>query len=651
MHHFETSLAKPTVKFCVPDLELIANQDIDLPGLQAIVEMNALVLGVYTHFPNGLAQFRKLTEEDEGVLEADMLQAGAGTPVSVSRPSYVDENEQYYYLRRHYFLHVTRLEASLVDSKQQLEGTQETLTDTKELLIQAEFALHQAQGEWQKQTVQYEEEHELDLTKMQVLPFCDYHQVTALVLKKLKKQHEELREAFDQKDEELQEQQKLSSERDEQLLQKETELNAARNVVAEIHDQGKHHEDQIQEFNSNFETLRLDHNALELRYQANLNVQEEFREDVRQRNETIQALQEDLKKSHNELEKALQDIEQQQESQEAMHTQIEELQAELASVSIAASPSSFAAEATISELRKELSSLHVVLEAKEDIISQTVVTIAIFGGNASSLREKCTDLAQQVNCIADLNVELQGANAQLESNLSRIRRTISEYEQRTVQGNQHRIELEAKIAHLDQTTTTLQARNSSTNQALEQIENEWSAQKALYNKALESQNQLQIQLNSQETREEAQQELYENKLDTREIREISEKYDASILQIASLQDEKADVEKQISILEDKYTKVRDTLKKANIQHSNDEKALKELHDRSHAHTIVVEEELDKMKQELLDLKVRSSDFNHSKMYLTLPKNANEIRDQNDLVVMSAAHAMGMREEQLRKKKI
>jgi hypothetical protein len=57
MAHFEIKLAAPTVEFKVPLLNLIANKDTGAEPKKAIVRMNALVLGAYIYFPEGLAQF------------------------------------------------------------------------------------------------------------------------------------------------------------------------------------------------------------------------------------------------------------------------------------------------------------------------------------------------------------------------------------------------------------------------------------------------------------------------------------------------------------------------------------------------------------------------------------------------------------------
>ncbi|KAJ7280456.1 hypothetical protein C8J57DRAFT_1220924 [Mycena rebaudengoi] len=87
MAHFEIKLAAPTVEFKVPLLNLIADKDTGAEPEKAIVQMNALVLGAYIYF-QGLAQFQKLTEEDENRLSADMEDVGAHHPVSVQEDTY-----------------------------------------------------------------------------------------------------------------------------------------------------------------------------------------------------------------------------------------------------------------------------------------------------------------------------------------------------------------------------------------------------------------------------------------------------------------------------------------------------------------------------------------------------------------------------------
>ena len=90
MLYFETHLAKPTVDFCVPDLNAIAQKDTDAATMQALIYMNALVLRVYTHSTEGLMQFRKLSEAEESILEQDIISVGANAPVSVKKNYYTE---------------------------------------------------------------------------------------------------------------------------------------------------------------------------------------------------------------------------------------------------------------------------------------------------------------------------------------------------------------------------------------------------------------------------------------------------------------------------------------------------------------------------------------------------------------------------------
>lgn len=91
MLHFEANLSQPTVQFCVPDLDAIADQDENPSTEEAIIQMNALVLGVAAHFPDGLKLFRRLSEDDESILEKDILRVGAGEHASVKKTVYANE--------------------------------------------------------------------------------------------------------------------------------------------------------------------------------------------------------------------------------------------------------------------------------------------------------------------------------------------------------------------------------------------------------------------------------------------------------------------------------------------------------------------------------------------------------------------------------
>jgi hypothetical protein len=78
MLYLDKNLSKPTVNFCVPDLDVLAKQEINPSTAQAIVHMNALVLTAYTHSSAGLKQFRKLDQVYEDTLSEDMAEVGGG---------------------------------------------------------------------------------------------------------------------------------------------------------------------------------------------------------------------------------------------------------------------------------------------------------------------------------------------------------------------------------------------------------------------------------------------------------------------------------------------------------------------------------------------------------------------------------------------
>jgi hypothetical protein len=94
MGHFESTNPGSTVDFDVPDLNAISEMDMeDLSAKEAIVQMNALVLGVHVHSQKGLQEFRRITADEEDRLEADMLRVGANKPASVNRDKNLSESE------------------------------------------------------------------------------------------------------------------------------------------------------------------------------------------------------------------------------------------------------------------------------------------------------------------------------------------------------------------------------------------------------------------------------------------------------------------------------------------------------------------------------------------------------------------------------
>jgi hypothetical protein len=78
MLYLEKNLSTPTVNFCVPDLDVLAKQELNPSTAQAIVHMNALVLTAYTHSSAGLKQSHKLDQVYENTLSEDMAEVGGG---------------------------------------------------------------------------------------------------------------------------------------------------------------------------------------------------------------------------------------------------------------------------------------------------------------------------------------------------------------------------------------------------------------------------------------------------------------------------------------------------------------------------------------------------------------------------------------------
>lgn len=185
MLHFETYIAQPTVDFCVPDLDGIASMDRAEDTIRAIVQMNALVLGVYTHFPEGLAQFRKLSEADETTLEGDMLAIGAGVKASINKNTYTGYNltnictqltdvvfflysrdEHYYYLRLNYFHRIEQLQKLTEELKNELEDTQVELNQARESSNGKDLLQADQESRWQVQINRLEDEQEECNSKM-----------------------------------------------------------------------------------------------------------------------------------------------------------------------------------------------------------------------------------------------------------------------------------------------------------------------------------------------------------------------------------------------------------------------------------------------------------------------------------------------------
>ncbi|KAJ7236994.1 hypothetical protein C8J57DRAFT_1247494 [Mycena rebaudengoi] len=101
------------------------DNDVGPHGQQAIVQRNALVLGVYVHL-NGLTTFRKLSEEDEDQLSTDMEDVGAHQSVLVKTITHTEE-EHHYYRRLHFYQHTETLQQELVKAQDKFQEAQTDL--------------------------------------------------------------------------------------------------------------------------------------------------------------------------------------------------------------------------------------------------------------------------------------------------------------------------------------------------------------------------------------------------------------------------------------------------------------------------------------------------------------------------------------------
>ncbi|KAJ7247223.1 hypothetical protein C8J57DRAFT_1240938 [Mycena rebaudengoi] len=121
MYHFETHIADSTVNFKVPLLGLIAERNMEATGQQAIVYMNALVLGAFVHL-QGVTTFRKLSEEDENRLSDDMMAVGSHQRASLNITTHTLETLQQKLIKAQNKLEDVQAELAAVTADQEQSG-------------------------------------------------------------------------------------------------------------------------------------------------------------------------------------------------------------------------------------------------------------------------------------------------------------------------------------------------------------------------------------------------------------------------------------------------------------------------------------------------------------------------------------------------
>ncbi|KAJ7210613.1 hypothetical protein C8J57DRAFT_1257178 [Mycena rebaudengoi] len=113
--------ADSTVNFKVPLLGLIAERNMEATGQQAIVYMNALVLGAFVHL-QGVTTFRKLSEEDENRLSDDMMAVGSHQRASLNITTHSLETLQQKLIKAQNKLEDVQAELAAVTADQEQSG-------------------------------------------------------------------------------------------------------------------------------------------------------------------------------------------------------------------------------------------------------------------------------------------------------------------------------------------------------------------------------------------------------------------------------------------------------------------------------------------------------------------------------------------------
>ncbi|KAJ7363721.1 hypothetical protein DFH08DRAFT_798200, partial [Mycena albidolilacea] len=341
MLYLDKNLSKPTVNFCVPDLDVLAKQEINPSTAQAIVHMNALVLTAYTHSSAGLKQFRKLDQVYEDTLSEDMAKVGGGR----WEKSAVLKN----------------LRNETAKIKVDLEEANTELNAMKEFHQGHDMQHEQQKSQWEDQVNELHKEIDENNETMYVSPLT---MITLLMLEqdqeKLQRRNKELDDAYRVTGLMLAKAEDLGRQLAESLGNAETQLNE-RQAVKPHQDHGQVLQDEedimvinfsdeaLQQLQTADEDLHAKFANLEQEQHQTLKANKILEVEIAKKQETVMNLAEQVKKLTAELERAYQDIKHQNGLQEQQNNEIEELQSQL--VTGPKAPS-FAEESAIAKMQR-----------------------------------------------------------------------------------------------------------------------------------------------------------------------------------------------------------------------------------------------------------------------------------------------------------
>ncbi|KAJ7305381.1 hypothetical protein DFH08DRAFT_825075, partial [Mycena albidolilacea] len=621
MLYLDKNLSKPTVNFCVPDLDVLAKQEINPSTAQAIVHMNALVLTAYTHSSAGLKQFRKLDQVYEDTLSEDMAKVGGGR----WEKSAVLKN----------------LRNETAKIKVDLEEANTELNAMKEFHQGHDMQHEQQKSQWEDQVNELHKEIDENNETMYVSPLT---MITLLMLEqdqeKLQRRNKELDDAYRVTGLMLAKAEDLGRQLAESLGNAETQLNERQaEKPHQDHGQVLQDEEDIMVINFSDEALQQLQTADEDLHAKFANLEQEQHQtlkankilevEVAKKQETVMNLAEQVKKLTAELERAYQDIKHQNGLQEQQNNEIEELQSQL--VTGPKAPS-FAEESAIAKMQKDLDILEeqlaMTIHDKNDKTRYAEPgTVSI--GHAV-LQRRLADSYHQLHQLQQKHDELQnrwdiqklvlllssreqerhktyqeleGQNAQVQAQNQQIQSNLNDQTSQLHELQQKHNELQNKW-DVQRSLLSLSSREQESHKAYQELEGR--------NARMEAQNQqIQINLNDQTI------ELHELQQKNNEVQkrwdvqrlvlslssreperhkayEVLESRNAQIeatiqqiqsnlnetqtehsgdqlkLDVHNYESERAKLQDKVVLLEQKLSNSRDALKRAQIQHKIDE---------------------------------------------------------------------------------
>ncbi|KAJ7254163.1 hypothetical protein C8J57DRAFT_1236892 [Mycena rebaudengoi] len=615
----QLSLAKSRlardVNFKVPLLEFIADNDVGPHGQQAIVQMNALVLGVYVHL-NGLTTFRKLSEEDEDQLSTDMEDVGAHQSVSVKTITHTEE-EHHYYRRLNFYQHTETLQQELVKAQDKFQEAQTDLAaaladqEQSGLELDAEHRLNEV---GRRELVAVEEEiprtrleNDYDTLQNAHKLLDERYTVTARLLETSRVQGCDF----------ILQVETLESNLAEKSMHLENEMIKVvdfEKIILQMKEEYSQLEKENQDVSIKMQNMekKLNINVTDTANNIHKTCQEKIKElvdQIAEKDLKIEVIKEAVESKENQLKQGLRTISNYMEELEAKQIDIQDLQLQLQENFVPHEPQSLAAELD------DTNSLDYSGD-EGHLVNVLIVAILTFQIQAANQRKR---LNKAHSMLEGTENWWQRRHAQLDISMHSFEEKIQTFQNQAAELHLQNKQLQNLCLEYDAVYRECQM-TKETLQSLEDKRQNQAAELHSQNKELQN---LHLKYDAvykecQMTKETLQ--LLEDERISWEAEQIRMKQTCT-----ELQSQNNAMKKRVDVLRGRLSDTQQKLKRAEIQWN----------------------EIEASNQ--LRLEALAEEVELAKSELTKAQNLVSKRAESDLVVMSAVHALGMREQRDKKK--